>query len=226
MFRIIKEKDKLEIVKNKHNLPEKFILYVGNVKPHKNLIGLLKAFNLFIEKNGKNGKNEEKFEDYKLVIIGKKEGFITADKEIFKILEANPNLKNKVLFTDYVENEDLPLIYNLANIFVLPSFYEGFGLPPLEAMASGTPAIVSNLASLPEICGEAAYYVNPHNINELADGIYKVLNDSKLQNELIRKGLERIKLFNWEQTAEKLINIILATKNTKKHKVIQESKED
>lgn len=197
-FRIIHEDSLVEAVGTKYDLPERFILYVGNVKPHKNLIKLLNAFNKVIQ---------DGIKDYKLVIVGKKEGFITGDKAIFRMLEDNPNLKKKVLFTGYIENEGLPLLYNSASLFVFPSIYEGFGLPPLEAMACGCPTVVSNAASLPEICGDAACYVDPHDVNSIADGMRKVLTDNDLRQYLVKKGLDRVNLFSWERSAREHLKL-------------------
>ena len=116
-------------------------------------------------------------------------------------------LGDRVEFTGYVDDDQLKQLYRKAKLFLFPSLYEGFGLPPLEAMACGCPVIVSKAASLPEICGDAAYYVNPYDVEDIAKGIYTVLTDEGLQKELIRKGLQRVKLFSWEKSARELINI-------------------
>ncbi len=172
---------------------DNYILYVGNVKPHKNLVRALKAFSLLKDKN------------LKFKIVGKKDNFITVDKEVEKIAR---KLGNRVEFTGYVSDNELKELYRKAKLFLFPSLYEGFGLPPLEAMACGTPVVVSNAASLPEVCGDAAYYVNPYDINDIAKGIETVLKDEELQKELIQKGLKRVKLFSWEKSAKKLIKVI------------------
>ena len=172
---------------------DNYILYVGNVKPHKNLVRALKAFLLLKEKN------------LKFKIVGKKDNFITADMEVKKIAQ---KLGNRVEFLGYVRDNELKKLYRKAKLFLFPSLYEGFGLPPLEAMACGTPVIVSKVASLPEVCGDAAYYVNPYDINDIARGMETVLKDKGLQKELIQKGLKRVKLFSWEESAKKLIEVI------------------
>lgn len=195
-FKVYPEEKKIRI-KNKYNLPDKFLFFVGNVKPHKNLKGLLRTFERII--------GEEK--DIFLVITGKKEGFIKGDKEIFKILN-NRYLKDRVIFTGYVSNEDLPLLYNLADIFVFPSLYEGFGLPPLEAMACGCPSIVSKITPLMEICGDAVYYVDPYDVEDMAKGIMKVLKDNNLREEMKRKGYERVNNFSWEKSAIEHLKLI------------------
>jgi glycosyltransferase involved in cell wall biosynthesis len=201
VFRKIEDIKLLKKVKNIYKLPEKFILFVGNVKPHKNLKGLLLAY-----------KKLNSF-DFKLVIVGKKEGFITGDNELSKLINTSDLLKKNVIFTGYVKDDDLPFIYNLASIFVFPSLYEGFGIPPLEAMACGCPCVVSNAASLPEVCGDSAYYVNPYDVEDIARGIETVLNDEKLRNDLIKKGFENIKRFSWEESAKKIIQIMREIKN-------------
>ena len=182
----------LKNVREKYNLPHKFILFVGNVKPHKNLKNLLLAI---------------KDVDTSLVIVGKKDGFITGDNEISNIIE-NYNLKKKVFFTGYIEDEDIAFIYNLAHLFVFPSLYEGFGIPPLEAQACGCPVIVSNVASLPEVCGDSALYCNPYSVEDIREKIEILLNNEKLREDLIKKGFENIKRFSWEKSARKIINII------------------
>jgi glycosyltransferase involved in cell wall biosynthesis len=181
-------------MKEKFKLHDKFILFVGNIKPHKNLKRLLMAF----EKICGRGIN-----DHHLVVSGEREGFITADSGIFNLLKESPVLRAKVLFTGHVENNALPALYNAASLLVLPSLYEGFGLPPLEAMACGCPVVVSNAASLPEVCKDAAYYVDPYNEEGIADGIYKVLTDEILRRDLVKEGFERVEKFNWEESAKK-----------------------
>lgn len=179
----------LETVAKKYKLPENFILFVGNVKPHKNLKNLLFAL--------------EKVE-LNLVIVGKKDGFITSDSGILEIIEKN-NLGERIFFTGYVEDADIAAIYNLAKLFVFPSLYEGFGIPPLEAQACGCPVVCSNVASMPEVCGDSVIYFDPCNVKEMRDKIQMVLNDEILQNELRVKGFENIKRFSWEHSAKQII---------------------
>ncbi|WP_219921476.1 glycosyltransferase family 1 protein [Rufibacter sp. XAAS-G3-1] len=175
-------------------LPKKFILYVGNVKPHKNLITLLKAYaQLPLALKAQYG----------IVIVGKQEGFITPDQEVFQFLQQEPSLQNRVHFTGLVPDELLPFLYKCASLFVFPSFYEGFGLPPLEAMACGCPVLVSSAASIPEVCGDAALYFNPLDVNELAQQMEKVLNDETLRQALIKKGVRRSSLFSWQESGNR-----------------------
>jgi glycosyltransferase involved in cell wall biosynthesis len=196
IFKMINNESLLKKINRKYYLPKNFILFVGNVKPHKNLKNLLLAYL-------KLGSS-----DFQLVIVGKKEGFITGDDTISELLRESEFIRKNVFFTGYVSDEDLVCIYNLASLFVFPSLYEGFGIPPLEAMACGCPCVVSNAASLPEVCGNAAYYVNPYDINDIANGIEKVLADDKLRYELVRKGFENVKRFSWESSAQKVIEIL------------------
>jgi glycosyltransferase involved in cell wall biosynthesis len=183
-----------EITKGKspHNKP--YILFVGNVKPHKNLISLLRTFNQI--------KNDI-FHD--IVIVGKKEGFITGDRYVMETAES---LGNRVFFTGLVSQDKLEQYFINAEIFVFPSLYEGFGLPPLEAMACGCPVISSNAASLPEVCGDAVLYIDPHSPEDIAEKIRQVLSDDSLRNELKRKGLERAREFSWEKCADEFWEII------------------
>ncbi len=179
-------------IKNPHTKP--FLLFVGNVKPHKNLRRLIQAFNLIKDTI-----------DHDLVIIGKKEGFITGDDSVSKMaLE----LRNRVHFTGYIEDNTLKQYFAHANALVFPSLYEGFGLPPLEAMACGCPVVVSNVASLPEVCGDAALYCDPMNPQDIADKIILLLNDDALRNNLRKKGIEQARKFTWEKCAEKTIEVI------------------
>jgi glycosyltransferase involved in cell wall biosynthesis len=135
--------------------------------------------------------------------VGSKNKIFSNSKLSYLIKEV-PN----VFFTGYISDIELVQLYQKAKLFVYPSLYEGFGIPPLEAMACGTPVIVSNVASLPEVCEDAAYYVNPYDVNNIAEGIKTVLKDEILQKELIQKGLARVKLFSWEKSTNKLIDII------------------
>ncbi len=175
----------LEKVKKAYNLTEKFILYIGNLKPHKNLETLLKSMKI-IKSN------------VVLVVNGKE------NDRIKEFIEER-NLQNKVRFIGYVEEEDLPILLNLAKIFVFPSLYEGFGLPPLEAMACGCPVICSNKSSLPEVVGDAALLFNPLDEEELSEKIDQVIQDEKLYNDMRNKGMVQATKFNWEDMVRKTL---------------------
>lgn len=174
------------------NLPLKYLLFVGNVKPHKNLITLLKAY-APLDKAFK--------EEYKLVILGKKDGFITQDEKIFDFI-LNNELQNYVHFTGYVSDEEVPDVYCNASLFIMPSLYEGFGLPILEAMASRVPVLCSNHASLPEVGGNAVLYFNPLDIKELSSKIVELITKDNLRNELVLEGENQLKKFTWSKSIE------------------------
>lgn len=181
-----------EGVKSKYGL-KSYLLYLGNLMPHKNLQRLLRAFALL-----------HKELPYTLVIAG------WNHPRYYPALEAETQalgLAEKVLFLDYVPADELPALYTGAELFVFPSLYEGFGLPPLEAMACGCPVVVSNIASLSEVCGDAAYYVDPHDVKNIAEGIYKVAMKRELKENLAFKGTERAKLFSWEKSAREHIKV-------------------
>jgi glycosyltransferase involved in cell wall biosynthesis len=196
-FHPIHDLDQLNNIRIRYQLPNRFILYVGNVKPHKNIQGILKAFSIMKSK----GYQE------KLVIVGRKENFLNGINNLNSILD-ELKITNEVIFTGYMSDVDLPYIYNLAKVFVFPSFYEGFGLPPLEAMACGCPVIASNVASLPEVCGNAAEYVNPCDETDIARGIAKVIDDETYSQNLINKGREWVRMFNWENAAKDSLKIL------------------
>jgi len=198
LFAKVENRNVISKVRKRYSLPEKYILYVGNVKPHKNLTRLIEAFKIVLA----NGKDK-----VYLVIVGKKEGFLNRDTTLFSLLEGDKILKRRVYFTGFVQQEDLPALYSMARVFVFPSLYEGFGLPPLEAMACGCPCIVSNSSSIPEVCGNAALYVDPQDTDDLVTKIKKVLNDENQCIELVEKGYRRIMHFNWEETAKKHIKL-------------------
>lgn len=208
---------RLKEVKNKYSIPDNFILYFGTIEPRKNLALLIKAFenikenfsnsNSRISWAGLEGNiiNQRKkiFSDLKLVIAGSR-GWLYKD-----IMERVKNSKHKkdIIFTGTIDSIDKPYLYNLASAFVYPSFFEGFGFPPLEAMACGIPTIVSNTSSLPEVVGDGAIMIDPYNVDELTYAIKKVLEDKELKKDLTRKGLERAKKFDWEQTAKQVFDI-------------------
>jgi glycosyltransferase involved in cell wall biosynthesis len=171
-----------------------YIIFVGNVKPHKNVRGLLEAFSLIY-----------RYISHDLVIVGKREGFVTGDETVARQAET---LGKRVVFTGYISDDNLKHYVAGASALVLPSFYEGFGLPPLEAMACGCPVIVSNAASLPEVCGDAALYVDPNNPRDIAATMQHLLSNEVLQDELTQKGLERVKLFSWDKCAQETLQVI------------------
>jgi len=178
-----------------------YLLFVGSEHPQKNFSGLLKAFSRL--------KRGGKFEKLKLVKVGKAGGpeaeFRKRSLEVIGYL----GLREEVIFTDYVPEENLPAYYSAAECLILPSFYEGFGCPLLEAMACGCPVIISNRPSLPEIAGDAAMQVEPNNIEDITATLYELLINQDLRETLVNKGLQRSAEFTWKRTAEETLQLYL-----------------
>jgi len=174
----------------------RYFLFVGASYPHKNLKRTLEALNELYK--------DERFKDIKLLITGGKKDYINSITEKF---ENKPFLKN-VIVLDYVPFADLPKLYSNAIALVYPSLYEGFGIPPIEAMACMCPTIVSETSSLPEVCGDAALFVNPEDSNEILEAMEKVLLDENLRTQLITRGLINCERFRWDKSASKLLEIL------------------
>lgn len=169
----------------------KFVLFVGTLEPRKNIPNLIKAFAML------------KRTDYQLVIAGKK-GWKYAD--IFKLVE-DRGLNDRIRFIGYIGDEELPELYSAADLFVYPSLYEGFGLPPLEAMACGTPVIVSNRSSLPEVVGDAGILVDPEEIDDIAGAMERLLQKTSLREELSGRGLQQAGKFSWQRCARETMSL-------------------
>lgn len=172
-----------------------YLLSLCTLEPRKNLSFLIKCFSKIIAENSSL--------DINLVLVGVN-GW--KNDEIFEAA-ANPYLKNRIIFTGYVHDKDLSTIYSGATAFVYPSLYEGFGLPPLEAMQCGTPVITSNTSSLPEVVGDAGIAIAPKQEDELCHALLQVINDSPLRATLSQKGIERAKQFSWAKCAEETIKV-------------------
>ncbi len=174
-----------------HNISneDKLILYVGSETPRMNVPVLIKAFS----------KLKKRLPNIKLVKIGESQSY-GARENILKLIK-DLNLQDDVIFEGYIPEGELPLWYNASDVLVYPCEYAGFGLPPLEAMACGTPVVTSNTTSLPEVVGDAGIMIDPNDIESMSEMIYQVLTDSALREELINKGLERSKQFNWNEAA-------------------------
>lgn len=180
----------LSRVRQKYSLPQKFILNVGTIEPRKNLSALLEAFHpLLVD-----------WPDLKLVLVGKR-GWLY--ESFFQRLQTL-GLQDCVIFPGYVDEADLPAFYQLAEVFVFPSLYEGFGLPPLEAMAGGAPVVSSNRSSLPEVVGEAGLLVDPTDPAALNLAVRQVLGDSQLQANLRARGLAQARKFSWQKAVDEL----------------------
>jgi glycosyltransferase involved in cell wall biosynthesis len=170
------------------------VLYAGNVKPHKNLERLIDAFDR-VQRRG--------LDHLKLVMIGDD---ISKYAALRRAVHRH-QLHKHVRFLGYLPEETLAVMYRLAGVFVFPSLYEGFGLPPLEAMASGTPVVTSNVSSLPEVTGDAALLVDPYDSAAIADGIYTVLTNETVRRDLRRKGLARAREFSWDASVRRVHEI-------------------
>jgi glycosyltransferase involved in cell wall biosynthesis len=184
----------VEDYRTKNNLPSKMILNIGTLEPRKNVVTLIKAFKK-LQKEG--------FKDYVLVIAGEK-GWLY--KRIFEEIKSS-GVKQSIRLLGVARDEDLPLLYNCADLFVYPSLYEGFGLPPLEAMACGVPVITSNTSSLPEVVGNVGIMVDPHDINSLSEAMANVLKDKELKHRMSRDGLKRSKMFTWKKMVNEVREI-------------------
>ncbi len=165
---------------------EKYVLCVGSIDPRKNLVRIIEIFT--------------KLKKINLIIVGDK-------NKAF----ANINVKeiaSNITFTGYIQDQELLQLYNKATLFLYPSYYEGFGIPPLEAQASGCPVIASNVASLPEVCGNSVLYCNPYDSNDIMNKVIDLYNDDELRQDLIKKGFDNIQRFSWEKSARQMAGII------------------
>jgi len=170
-----------------------YILFVGASYFHKNGERVIKAFKNIVDSTSNS-----------LYIVGGRKQYI----QVLKRLSSSLGIADRVKFFDYAEPITLKQFYQDATLLLFPSLYEGFGMPPLEAMACGCPVVASNTSSIPEVCGEAALYVNPYDIGNIAEGVTRVLNDTDLRARMIYLGLQRSKLFSWQSSAQQISNII------------------
>lgn len=204
-FRIIDRNDpKLIEIKEKYNLPYKFIFFLGTFEPRKNIISLVRAFEDFRQKAIRD--QEKNLASYKLVLAGGK-GWIFED--IFREIE-NSSFRDDILVLDFIPDIEKEYIYNLASVFVYPSFFEGFGFPPLEALACGVPVITSNNSSLPETVSDAAILVDPDRPSQISAGLSQILSNEELRRKLISRGLSQSKKFSWERNAQRILGILRA----------------
>lgn len=181
-------------VVQKFKIDSPYFIYVGNTRPRKNLIGLLKSFSIFLEK----------FPNYKMVLSGKIDNrFIDIDKEIKK-----NKLEGSIIMTGFISEEEKVALYCNSSALVFPSYYEGFGLPILEAQSLGVPVLTSNTSSLPEVGGNGALYVDPYDIEDIAKGMERIAFDKDCRDKLITNGYQNIKRFSWDITARKTLELI------------------
>ena len=181
----------VETFRKRHGLPGRYIMYTGQWRQHKNLLRLLKAFDQVHHHDPK----------LKLVLIGKvDEAFPIIPRTIREL-----GLEREVIMTGFVEDVDLPYYYNAATVFAFPSLSEGFGIPPVEALACGTPVASSNAAPMPEILAQAAAYFDPHDTKDVATVISRLLTDQNLRQDCIKRGLVQASRYSWEHTAETIL---------------------
>lgn len=189
---------------SRHDLPtrgqSRYILYLGNIEPRKNISGLIAAFD---ELRAKDAVSGNKFSDVKLILAG---GNGWKTKKIYQAWRESPYQKD-IKFLGYISQKDKEILYYLAALFVYPSFYEGFGFPPLEAMTYGLPVVCSNVSSLSEVVGQAALLINPFKSEEISEAMRLVLTDEKIRATLAAAISERLKLFSWDRAAEEYLKI-------------------
>lgn len=191
-------------VLQRYQISSPYLLSLATLEPRKNLSFLIRCFSRLIKENPDW--------DLSLVLVGVSGWKNTA---IFQAVQEDPQLKSRVVFTDYVPDTDLSAIFSGATAFVYPSFYEGFGLPPLEAMQCGTPVITSNTSSLPEVVGDAGILIDPTNEDDLCEAIGKLVSSSELRSQLSQKSLKQASQFSWTKCAEQTVEIYyLAAQNT------------
>lgn len=188
-----------DMIAERYQVQYPFILYAGRISPHKNVVRIIEAFSALKTELAKEGK----LEDLKLIIIG---------DEVSK----HPDLRRAVVksgvyydvrFLGFVPIDVLRIFYDTAKVFIFPSLYEGFGLPPLEAMAHGTPVVASNTSSLPEVVGKAAVLVNPENVFEISRALFRVLNDQSLREKMKSAGRAQAQKFSWEMSVRRMIEV-------------------
>lgn len=191
-FRLMTDQTAIEAMKASYDITApQVILYVGSIHTRRNIEQLLRAYSLVHKTDP----------DVQLLIVGKREYPYLDLTTLMNELA----LQKNVMIAGYVNESDLPVLYNLADLFIYPSSYEGFGLPPLEAMACGTPVITSNNSSLPEVVGDAAILIDPHNIQEMTEAMSLALHDSGLRRDMVTKGFAQAAKFSWTQTARETL---------------------
>jgi len=185
--------EQLERIKVKYALPDRYLLFVGRLNARKNIENLVRSLRYINDR------------ETRLVIAGEKEWKSSRIGHLIK----DPQINSRIVFTGAVTDDDLSGIYAMSKVFCFPSFAEGMGLPPLEAMASGIPVIVSNTTSMPEVCGDAALYVDPRNPESIADAINRLLDHRDLYQQKVKEGLEWARSYTWKRTAKDIMKSIL-----------------
>ena len=201
-YKVISNDQKIKKIKHKFNISKPYVMYVGQWRDHKNIVRMIRAFSLLRRRYNI---------DYQLVMVGKVDDKYPQIKATIKELE----LTDQVVFMGYVPDFELPYVYNGAEFFVWPSLYEGFGLPPLEAMACGTPVVSSNASCMPEVLGDAAYYFNPLNVESIAKNMADMSGSYSLKREFRLKGLRQARKYSFEQSAKQTYKIYKQALNDK-----------
>ena len=189
VFKPQTDNKKIETTKQRYNITRDYFLYLGTLEPRKNIERIIEAYAVL--------KKEES--QAPLLVMAGRKGWLY-DSIFQKVKELK--LEQDILFTGYIEDSDAPVLISGATAFLFPSFYEGFGLPPLEAMACGVPVLTSNCASLPEVVGDAAIVVDPYSIDEIMQGMKMLMKDANLRMKLSEKGIKQAKSFTWDKTAD------------------------
>ena len=193
IFKKDASQEECEKLRHKLNLHAKYILNVSNMKKHKNIETLIEAYS----------KLRKKGIEQKLLLVGGEKERV----EELQIYAEQFNVAENVISIQNIDFEDLPLLYQICDVFVFPSLYEGFGLPLAEAMASRVPVVTSNVSSMPEVVGNAGITVEPNDADSLAEAMEKVISDSKLRENMVKMGIKQIKKFNWQNTARKTLDV-------------------
>jgi glycosyltransferase involved in cell wall biosynthesis len=191
-FAPVRNEHLLRRLLDRYDVRYPYILAVGTLQPRKNFVRLIEAYNILVRRYQI---------PHKLVIVGSKGWLYDEIEETIHALR----LDGRVNLTGFVKDQDLPYLYSAAEVFAFPSLYEGFGIPVLEAMGCGTPVVTSSVSSMPEVAGDAALLVSPHDVEALASALWRLLDDVYLQNELCLRGFERVRQFTWRETAKRLV---------------------
>ena len=188
-----------ELIAQRYQVNYPFLLYAGRVSPHKNVVRMIEAFSALKTELEK----DQEFPDLKLIIIGDD---LSGNPDLRRTV-VRSGVQNDVRFLGFVPIEVLRIFYDSAKIFVFPSLYEGFGLPPLEAMAHGTPVVTSNVSSLPEVVGNAAVLVNPENVFEIMRALHHVLRDHAVRERMKERGYKQAAKFSWEKSVQRIVEV-------------------
>jgi glycosyltransferase involved in cell wall biosynthesis len=188
-----------DMVRGRYQVDSPFLLYTGRISPHKNVARIIEAFSALKAELAKEGA----YPDLKLIIIGDE---VSKNPDIRRAV-IRSGMQHEVRFLGYVSIDVLRIFFDMAKVFVFPSLYEGFGLPPLEAMAHGTPVVASNTSALPEVVGQAALLVNPENVFEISRALHRLLMDQPLRERLKAAGIEQAQRFSWETSVRRMIRV-------------------